>query len=132
MYPSDFVIIMCCKQAWLRKAAEREVCETKAVALNELLQDTARAFVGVHTAAMLHLVAGEQEEHVPLQADTVPETLTLDLHCLSGSRLEFKTLEAAMCMLVTSAHELNKDAPVLLTRIAEEVSVALMQQEVPY
>jgi hypothetical protein len=123
-------------QEWLRKAAQREVCETKAVDLNELLEDTARAFVGTHTAAMLHLVTAAGEEHsndsVPMLVDTMPETLAMDLHRFDDFRHEFKTLAAATSMLVTAAHELQKDAPLLLTRIAEEVFVVPMQQDVLY
>jgi hypothetical protein len=83
---------------------------------------------------MLHLVSAEEEhnDNVPLQVDTIPETLALDLHRLSDFRHEFKTLAAATSMLMTAAHELKKDASLLLTSIAEEVSVVPMQQDVLY
>jgi hypothetical protein len=82
-------------------------------------QSTARAFVGVHTAAISHLVTGEGD--VPLQADTIPETLAMDLNLQPERELE--TLTTATSMLVTAAHELHKEAPALVTRTAKVVFV---------
>ena len=124
-------------QEWLHKAAKREVCDTKAVDLNELIEGTARAFVGIHTADMLHLVtsAGDAEpgnDTMPLLVQSVPETLAMDLHRLNDFRYEFQTLATATSMLVTAAHELQADAPALLPRIAEQVFVVPMQQDILY
>jgi hypothetical protein len=86
---------------------------------------------------MLHLVtsAGDAEpsnDTMPLLVETVPETLAIDLHRLNDFRYEFQTLETATSMLVTAAHELQTDAPLLLPRIADEVFVVSMQQDVLY
>jgi hypothetical protein len=108
------------KQDWLRTAVETEVNTTKAVDLNELLQGTGRAFVGVHTAAMLHLVASD--DFGPLRHDTIPETLAMDLHRLSLLQQERKTLTTALSMLMSAGHELHKDAPALVDHIAKELS----------
>ena len=82
-------------------------------------QSTARAFVGVHTAAISYLVTGEGD--VPLQADTIPETLAMDLNLQPERELE--TLTTATSMLVTAEHEFHKEAPALVTRTAKVVFV---------
>lgn len=109
--PSDLASFW---QLWIHTSTEIEV-RTQAVNLDELLNGTASAFVSVHTAGMLHLLAGE----VPLKAETVPETLSLDVERLVRLQRELKALTTAASMLVTAAHELNS-AP-LVARIAEEV-----------
>ena len=94
---------------------------TKAVELEGLLQGKAFAFVGVHSAGMLHLVAGE----TTIKAETVPETLLFDVHRLSCLQREFQTLTTASTMLVSVAHSLGttkKQADAqLVSTIGEEI-----------
>lgn len=80
----------------------REVA-SKAVALDGLLEGKASAFVHVHSAAMLSLVA----DHTTIKADVCPETLLFDLHRLGMLQREFQYLVAAVTMMVTAAHRLT-------------------------
>jgi len=109
-------------QAWIRAHVRGEV-SSKAVDLAALLEGKAAAFVGVHSAGMLHLVASD----TTVRADNVPETLLFDVHRLSCLQREFQTLTTASTMLVSVAHSLGATKkPVdaqLVSDIGEEIFV---------
>ena len=89
-------------QSWIRLNLRREVA-SKSVDLESLLEGKAVAFVHVHSAAMLALVAGAG----PLRADVCPETLLLDVGRLGGLQREVQYVVAAATMLATATHRLT-------------------------
>lgn len=107
-------------QGWIRVNLRREVA-SKAVDLESLLEGKASAFVHVHSAAMLSLVA----DQATIKADVCPETLLFDVHRLSMLQRELRYVVAATTMLVTATHHLTatrngtdlevRTAPLLLT-----------------
>ena len=80
----------------------REVA-SKAVDLESLLEGKASAFVHVHSAAMLSLVA----DQTTIKADMCPETLLFDVHRLSILQREFQYIVTAVTMLVTATHSIT-------------------------
>ena len=82
---------------------------------DELLEGKARAFVSVHAAAMLDLVASS----TTVRPETTPETLLFDVHRLGFLQREFLLLVSASTKLVSAAHCLQDDA--IVKRIGEEV-----------
>ena len=101
-------------QAWIRLSLRREVA-SKAADLGSLLEGQASAYVHVHSAAMLALVA----EAGPLKADVCPETLLLDVGRLGGLQREVQYVVVAATMLATATHRLTA------TRNATDVQVGL-------
>ena len=88
---------------------------SKAADLGSLLEGQASAYVHVHSAAMLALVA----EAGPLRADVCPETLLLDVGRLGRLQQEVQYVVAAATMLATATHRLTA------TRNATDVQVGL-------
>ena len=114
MSPRALVASDAVPQAWITRTLRREVA-IGAVDNEDLLEGKARAFVHVHSAAVLHLVA----DSGTVKADVVSETLLFDVHRLSMLQREYQVLVTASTMLITAAHSLVKnDAPVV-ARIAE-------------
>ena len=89
-------------QAWVRASVRREVAG-RAVELGALLEGKAAAFVHVHSAAVVVLVA----EAGPVRADRCPETLLLDVGRLCGAQRELEQAAAAAAMLVTATHAMT-------------------------
>ena len=90
---------VCAWQAWIRRNLRREVA-SRAADLDSLLEGKASAFVHVHSAAMLSLVADQTK----IREDVCPETLLMDVHRLSILQREFQYIVTAVTMLVTATH----------------------------
>lgn len=112
-------------QAWINGSVKQCVADSS-VELDALLEGKARAFVYVHTTAMLQLVTST----TTVKADMVPETLSFDVHRLSMLQNEFQFLVMACTILVSIGHYLAADAAIVL-RIGEEIIAPLktMDQE---
>ena len=93
---------MVCWQAWVRASVRREVAG-RAVELGALLEGKAAAFVHVHSAGVVALMA----EAGPVRADGCPETLLLDVGRLCGAQRELEQAAAAAAMLVTATHAMT-------------------------
>ena len=96
-----------CLQAWVHASVRREVAG-RAVELGALLDGKAAAFVHVHSAAVVALVA----EAGPVRADGCPETLLLDVGRLCGAQRELEQAAVTAAMLATATHAMmaTKDA----------------------
>ena len=85
-------------QAWLRASVEHEVM-IGTVDADELAEGRMRALVGVHSAAMMQLIASDDV--------VIPETLLLDTQRINYMRKEFRFLVTASTMLVSLASSLS-------------------------
>ena len=101
-------------QAWIKLVIRQEIT-VGAVSNDDLLEGKARAFVHVHSAAMLHLVAGDST----VKADTAPETLLFDVHRVATLQREFQVLVTASTMLITATHTLAKNDMPIAASIGE-------------
>jgi T-complex protein 11 len=88
-------------EEWLPKAMRRELA-ANTVSLQSVLDGKPSAFVRIHMAAMLHLVAGGD----PVKPEAYPETLRFDVHRLAVLQAEFKYIALASAMLVTVGNRL--------------------------
>ena len=100
-------------QEWMAKTVQREVASS-AVDLQGLLEGRAAAFLHVHTAGMLALVADPPTPAAPagqmggqMAEGGCPETLQFDEHRMGLLRAEFRYISLASAMLVTVAHGLT-------------------------
>jgi hypothetical protein len=101
---------------WMRSAIRREV-DADAVGKLGLVEGTEDAYIRVHSAAMVGLVA---DAAGPITGRECPETLLLDVDRLERLRLDFRQAVAAMTLSVVAtrflmeAGNLMVDRPVLL------------------
>ena len=101
---------------WMRSAIRREV-DADAVGKLGLVEGTEEAYIRVHSAAMVGLVA---DAPGPITGRECPETLLLDVDRLERLRLDFRQAVAAMTLSVVAtrflmdADNLMVDRPVLL------------------
>ena len=75
----------------------------KAVDIDALLEGKATAFVHVHSAAMLHLVASG----IDIKPDTCPETLLFDVHRLATLSNRIRYIGTSVTLIVTFMHALT-------------------------
>lgn len=94
-------ILVACLQEWISKTLKREIAAQTAD-LQSLLDGKSSAFIQIHSAAMLSLVA----DAAPLKTETCPETLLFDVHRLGLLQAEFKYIVLAAAMLITVGHGL--------------------------
>ena len=90
--------------------------------LDNLLEGKAAAFVHVHSAAMLSIVA----EDVTVKADICPETLLFDVHRLGELQREFQNIVTSATMIITASHALtttkNSEDLAVLSKISDILS----------
>jgi hypothetical protein len=101
---------------WMRSAIRKEV-DADAVGKLGLVEGTEEAYIRVHSAAMVGLVA---DAPGPITGRECPETLLFDVDRLERLRLDFRQAVAAMTLSVVAtrflmdAGSLMVDRPVLL------------------
>jgi hypothetical protein len=113
---SSVLTYMLAPQAWIDGSVRQTLLDAE-VDPNELLEGKARAFVHVHSAAMLELVTSSHTV-VP---EVSPETLLFDVHRLAMLQREFQLLVMSTTVLITLAHYLKGDEAELVPRIGEEI-----------
>ena len=95
--------------AWIEETVRQEV-DGREVELDGLLNGRAEPFVRVHTMAVVRLVTTDQR--APPSAETVPETLQMDVHRIGLMQAEFRYLTVAATVLLATAHPLAGNAAV--------------------
>ena len=88
---------------WINDTLRQEV-DGRSVDLAALTAGLPTAFMAVHSAAMVRLVT----ELCAARADTLPETLQLDVHRIASLQVEFRYLTTAVAVLMASAHALSR------------------------
>ena len=99
------------QQGWMARAMSREVSSSPGL-LQALIDNHGPAFLHVHTAGMLALVADEMSE------EDFPETLSFDAHRLGLLRAEFRYICLASTMLVTVSYTISHRAPQVLSTVS--------------
>ena len=84
---------------WIDAALD-SVLATKLAELSELLEGKPQAFIGLHSRAMLALIAKTD----PIKHEVCPETLLFDVHRLCQLQAEYQLVVKRGAMLVTATH----------------------------
>jgi hypothetical protein len=107
-------------EAWIDGSVRQTLLDAE-VDPDELMEGKARAFVYVHSAAMLELVTSSHTV-VP---EVSPETLLFDVHRLAMLQREFQLLVTSSTVLVSLGHFLKGGEEDVVARIGEEILAPL-------
>ncbi|EKX31408.1 hypothetical protein GUITHDRAFT_122397 [Guillardia theta CCMP2712] len=88
--------------SWIRKTVEAETTRSFGM-LSKILTGDSQAYKDIHSLAVLRLVASDE----PVQTDTCPETLSLDLVRLQHLHNQFNFDKIAACMLAMASQRLR-------------------------